>query len=199
MYAGKASISDGSAARPVCGAGGSAVAGEVGGVQGGVREASRGGGDDLRRGACPWPAAVALCRGGEDTLPAPGDGSGDQRQPHQQLAKGQAPRANEDIGLRQADGTAEPELRHSPAVSKVRKNPFCAPITSGRSGLPRELGPRPSRPDGRRSGSPGFPAALPWFDRRYATSLSAGRRGRFRGNRLILDIRKVKWLPPFLP
>src|SRR5262249_61782813 len=108
MYAGKASISHGSAARPVCGAGGSAVAGEVGGVQGGVREASRGGGDDLRRGACPWPAAVALCRGGGDTLPAPCGGSGGPRQPQQQLAKGETPRGNEGIGRHQADCTPAP-------------------------------------------------------------------------------------------
>jgi transposase len=62
-------------------------------------------------------------------LAAPRDGSRHQCHPDQQLAVGQPPRADKDIGLRPVNGTTDRRLMHLPTVSKVRENPFPTPIT----------------------------------------------------------------------
>jgi transposase len=79
-----------------------------------------------------WIAALALCRESEDSFATSGDGSGDQCDPHQQLADGQAPRADEDIGLCEVDGVTARSVSNSPAVSRVRENPNI-PAKSGKN------------------------------------------------------------------
>src|SRR5262249_28576152 len=124
LYAGDSPEPHGATPRPVPGVGSRTRARAVGTFQKGVRQAGGDRRNDLARRAGLWAAPFALCGRGEDPLATRRDGRGDQRQPHQQLADGQAPRADQDFGLCQTDGTAEPELTNSPTVSNSIMTPI---------------------------------------------------------------------------
>jgi hypothetical protein len=66
-----------------------------------------------------WPAAIALRRGGEDALAAPGHGGGSERVAHRRLARGEASRADPNIGLRPVNDPTGCRVGDLPAVSKL--------------------------------------------------------------------------------